>query len=519
MHVVPSSRRTFFQAIAAALCLAKLGRTSVPPAIAVGRLPYLQRLLASSASILWTTPQPTNGSVVVIAPDGTQTPFPAAVTEFQPANTGLSSAYCQYQADITGLQAGTEYQYRVLLDGQTVAADPVLNSFMTPVPGEFSFLAFGDSGADSPQQLSLIQRMAAETGIRKVLHVGDLAYESGTFAEFEANYFTLNAAMMSRLPFFATPGNHEYVTNSAAPYLAGHVAPASNVAAADMGRYYSFDWGDAHFVSIDSNLLPAAAATRMLNWLDRDLAATGKYWKIVFLHHPPYPTGTHLDDPICALVQENVNPILERHGVQLVLSGHEHGYERTFPLVANQPVAAGAPSTMYVITGGGGAAMETVGSLPQCALSVQAYNYLRVDVVNSALTFKAIGLDGTVIDMVTLNPPPVIAPSGVVNAEDYAPDIVPGSLVSIFGQNLAVRPEVPSAANSLARSTHLGGITVSANGQLAQLLYVSPTQINLRLPNGVSGEVTLAVATPNGSTSAVAAVTPAIIESAPPSTR
>jgi acid phosphatase type 7 len=506
----PLSRRTFLQATAAAFCIAKAGRAAV--ATGFSRLPYLQRLLADRVSILWTAAQPSAGSVVIVAPDGSRTPFSAAITAFQPATTQMTATYYQYQADITGLDAGANYKYQIMLDGQTVASDPIQNSFTTPATGDLSFLVFGDSGTDSAQELALVQRMTAETGIGKVIHVGDLAYDSGTFAQFETNYFATNAPLMSRLSFFATPGNHDYETDNAAAFLAGHAAPVGNVPAEDVGRYYSYDWGDVHFASVDSNLLPTDAATRMLTWLDNDLAASGKYWKIVFLHHTPYPTGFHLGDPICALVQANVNPIVERHGVQLMLTGHEHGYERSFPLVANQPVSARTPSTMYVVTGGGGGGLETVGSIPQCAISVQAFHYLRVDIADSALTFKAIGLDGTVIDMVTLNPPPVIAPDGgIVNAANFTPSIEAGSLVSIFGQNLAVRP-VTSATFPVATSNQLGGISVWANDQPVPLLYVSPTQINLHMPRRISGQVSLRVTTPNGSASAFVTVIPANVQ-------
>ncbi len=517
MPALSVSRRTFLQASAAAVGFTRLSQAAAA-ASGFTRLPYLQRLLADSVSILWTTPQPVAGSVVVSAPDGTQSVFPATMSVFQPSTTQLSSAYYQYQADVTGLQAATGYQYQVMLDGQVAANDPVLNGFSTPTPGDMSFLVFGDSGADSPEQLSLITRMAAETGIAKVMHVGDLAYEYGTFAQLEANYFALYAPLMSRLSFFATPGNHDYITANAAAFLAGHAAPAGNVPAADLGRYYSYDWGDVHFASIDSNLLPTDAASRMLNWLDADLAATGKYWKIVFLHHPPYPTGTHLGDPICVSVQQNVNPIVERHGVQLVLSGHEHGYERSFPLVANQAVDAGIASTMYVITAGGGQTLETVGSLPQCALSVQAFNYLRVDLRGHGLIFTSIGLDGNALDAVTLNPPPVIAPDGVVNAADFTTHIVADSVVTVFGWNFAVRPEVPPAS-APSGSIQLGDITVYAEGKLARLLYVSPTQLNLMLPSGIAGRVRLQVVTPNGSATAVITVTAATIRRALPTSK
>jgi hypothetical protein len=154
----------------------------------------------------------------------------------------LQWSFYQYQADVTGLQPGTTYSYRVAVNGQAVASNPAQFSFTTPTPGKCSFLSFGDNGANSSQQLALIQRMIAETGIGKVIHLGDLAYSTGTFGEFETNYFTPNSPLMSRLPFFATPGNHEYITDSAAPFLAGHVAAVCGVPSQDKGRYYSFDW-------------------------------------------------------------------------------------------------------------------------------------------------------------------------------------------------------------------------------------------------------------------------------------
>jgi len=434
--------------------------------------------------------------VTVIAPDGGSTAFSATATAFAPSTTQFSSTYYQYQADLTGLQAGTTYRYQIVQDGQVLAADPVQNSFHTPTTGDFSFLVMGDSGVDSPEQIALLQQMSAETNISKLIHVGDLAYMSGTFAQFESNYFALYAPLMSRLPFFTAPGNHEYLTDSAAPYLAVNVAPVCGVPSQDVGRYYSFDWGDAHFVSLDSNILGGEAGARMLAWLDADLAATKKYWKIAFIHHPPYPTGAHLGDPLCALVEQTVNPIVERHGVQLVLAGHEHGYERSFPLVGGQKVDASVPSTTYLITGGGGASLENVGALPQCVLSVSTHNYLRVDVAGTALTFSAIGLGGAVLDRITLNPPPALAAGGIVNARTLSSSIFAGSLVRISGQNFAIRSIFSGGTETLHQ---LEGVSVTVNGVGASILYVSPGELIIEMPFGVSGQATLSISTPNGS--------------------
>lgn len=476
--------------LSAAACIApRMARAAT-----TGRQPYLQRLLADRVSVLWTTPQAGAGTVAITDPSGTVSTFTAVNQVFQPADTALPSAYCQYLADITGLKSGTKYSYQVAVDGQILASGPAQYNFTTPAPGSFSVLVFGDSGADSPEQIALVQMMAAEPSVAKVIHAGDLAYFAGTFAEFDQNYFGVNAPLMSRLPFFATPGNHDYETANAAAYLAGHAAPAGTVPAQDAGRYYSYDFGDAHFVSVDSNLLPTDAGTRMLAWLDADLAATGKFWKIVFLHHPPYPTGAHLDDPICAQVRQSVNPIVERHGVQLVLSGHEHGYERSWPLAADQRVASG-PSTTYVITGGGGQVMETIGSLPQCALSLQAFHYCRIDINGNQLLLTATDINGNVIDTFGLTPSPVVTANSVLSIGDYTPAVAAGSLACIFGQNLAVRADSSSA---FPLPSALGGVNVTANGIPVPLLYVSPTQLNVQIPFEVAGQVTIGIETPNG---------------------
>src|SRR6266536_2639248 len=94
-----------------------------------------------------------------------------------------------------------------------------------------------------------------------VLHTGDIAYQSGTFEQFQAFYFDFYASIMKRAPFFPCPSNHDYDTNLAAPYLALHSVPTEGVPLADRGRYYSFDWGNVHFISLDSNASLASAVS------------------------------------------------------------------------------------------------------------------------------------------------------------------------------------------------------------------------------------------------------------------
>ncbi len=444
--------------------------------------------------MLWTADTAGNGSVTLISARQGSVTVAATMRTFQPSDTGLASAFYQYRADITGLAPATAYTYAVLLDGQILASGPPESVLHTAPKSGFSFLAFGDSGACSTQQHTLVGLMTAEPDVSMVVHLGDLAYPDGTFADFEGGYYSVNAPLMCKLPFFSTPGNHEYNTDNAAPYVAGVAAPSRGVPAADEGRYYSFDWGCAHFTAVDSNLLASSSASQMLAWLDADLAAATQPWRIVFLHHTPYPTGFHVGDPLCVAVQELVTPIVERHGVQLVLAGHEHAYERTKPLAGGQPAAPGAPSTLYVVSGGGGGALESVGSLPVTALAVEAFHYLRID-VGETLTISAVGLEGGIIDRVTLGPVQGVRLENVASMGNYSSRLAVGSLVSLSGRNLA---ELIQAGAGDPLPTVMGGTTVKAGSMAAPLLYVSPTQIEAQIPYDVSGPIDLEVATPDG---------------------
>jgi uncharacterized protein (TIGR03437 family) len=410
----------------------------------------------------------------------------------------MGFTFYQYRADVTGLAPGTAYSYRVIQGGQNVTPESDYR-FSTPGPGPFSFLAFGDSGDGSNNQLAVTLQMVTEHP-NFVVHVGDIAYQSGTYNEFTANYFEYYYTLMRRACFFTIAGNHEYITQYSAPYLALHAPPTDTVPALDSGRYYSFDWADVHFVALDANLLDpyfATAQARMLAWFENDLANTHATWKIVFFHQTAYPIFHHIDDPIDIAARALFVPILERHGVQLVLSGHEHNYQRSKPMRASVPVPVGTGGTVYMVTGGGGGALHPV--VPESFLDWEAsvWHYLRVSVDGQMLTVQAIGTDGKEFDRLVLTQPaPLVPPNSVVNGASFTSSLATGELVSIFGQQLA---SGTSQASGFPLPINLEGSTVTLNGVVPMaLVYASPGQINAALPLDVLGPATLRVTTPAG---------------------
>jgi len=471
------------------------------------RYPYLQNVGPDRATILWATRETGPGAVEYGLPGGAFTRLPAAQRRLPDSLTGLSFPFYQYQADLYGLRPNTEYSYRILHEGRPVTNDDALR-IRTAGPGPFRFLVFGDSGTGSPEQRSLAQLMLRERPAF-VLHNGDLAYPRGQFLHLLTRYLDIYQDLFKRAPVFAAPGNHEYESDNGEGYFALHAPPSETVPLPERGRYYSFDWGDVHFVSLDTNL-PLARAIQgtgaMLQWLDQDLARTRRPFRVVFFQHSPYPTSVHETDVTSAQVRQHIVPILERYNVHVVFGGHEHSYQISKPLRGGRPVDPGA-GTVYIITGGGGAPLYPVVPRPHLAYAESAHHFLRVEVDGPSLTVQAVRIDGQEIDRLVLSlPPPPPAPppppppnpvtvEAVVNAASFTPALAPGSLISIFGRSLAA---AEARAPRLPLPQDLSGTVVTLNGRRLPLLYVSSTQINAKLRFDTEGPATLRVTTPVG---------------------
>lgn len=520
------ARRQIVSLLGAVVCAFALGVQTLAGATFVHQ-PYLQNMGADHVTILWSARENQSASVQYSTDTSLSNTAPAFLrATFSSVQTGLGFTFYQYRADITGLSPGTSYYYQVMMGGLPADTTTLQANyrFTTPGTGPVTFLVLGDSGDGSSHQLAVALQMVKEQP-NFVIHVGDIAYQSGTYSEFTANYFPYYFTLMRRACFYPIAGNHEYYTDNSAPYLALS-APPSNNSGVDEGRYYSFDWQNLHFVAVDANLLDptvpsfAGAQTRMLAWLENDLANSQATWKIPFFHQTPYPISQHVDDPVDIAARKLLVPIFERNGVPLVLAGHEHNYQRSKPLHGGVPVPAGTTGTVYMTSGGGGGVLHPVS--PQTFLDQQAslWHYLRVTVDGPKLTIQAIEVDdanpnGKEFDHLVMTLPPVLAaPSPVVNGADFLPTLASGGLISIFGQSLATGT---SQAANFPLPLTLGGSTVTLNSVPIALTYASPSQINAALPLDAAGPATLRVTTPGGYSEAQINITdsaPAIFASA-----
>jgi 3',5'-cyclic AMP phosphodiesterase CpdA len=276
----------------------------------------------------------------------------------------------------------------------------VAGKFRTAPVGEhasFAFAVIGDSGDGGPDQLA-VARLLGGLSPDLILHTGDVVYPAGEDQDYDERFFGPYGETLREVPVFPTLGNHDVDGAGGAAYLANFRTPRNDPRGT--GRYYSFDWGGVHFVSLDSELyykdLHGSPAEQRA-WLESDLAATARPWKVVFLHRPPYSSSDHGSD---FTIRADLAPVFARRGVDLVFSGHDHAYERTVP----------TNGVTYVVSGGGGKMLYPVRGERWTAAGRSAHHAVRVRVEGAGrLRLEAVGTDGAVFDRLDLTKPSRIA--------------------------------------------------------------------------------------------------------------
>lgn len=343
--------------------------------VEIERMPYVQRVESTSAVVMFTTRGAASPPSLELARPGG-----AIVERLAPQHDPADSTGRQWAVRLSSLDADATYCYS--LEGWS---EP--SGFRTaPLAGvgtKVSFVAFGDSGGGEDTR-ALVRDQLETVAFDLILHTGDIAYGSGTLSQLENRFFASYSDLLGSIPVFPTTGNHDYETNGAAPYRQVFALP-ENGSPEGLERWYSFDWGDVHFVALDTERLNAAQTL----WLERDLSENELPWTIAYMHRPPYSSGTHGGSQS---VRDTLVPAFEAHGVQVVLSGHDHDYERTHPI----------NGVTYVVTGGGGHGTRTVGRSSFTAFSEAVLHFVYGEVDGEYLVLHAIDAAGREFDSVRI---------------------------------------------------------------------------------------------------------------------
>ncbi|HEX5614066.1 MAG TPA: metallophosphoesterase [Acidimicrobiia bacterium] len=231
----------------------------------------------------------------------------------------------------------------------------------------------GDSGSRLAATADAVARIDGSDPFDSVLLLGDNVYPAGDPKRLQTTVFQPFAPELDHgAALLAILGNHDVRD--------GHAD--SQVAALGMpGRWWARTFDDVLVVGLDSN---ATDDPDQLAWLEETLAASAARWKIVAVHHPPYSAGYQGSDHG---VRDRFSPLFARYGVQLVLSGHEHDYQRSVPI----------DGVTYVITGGASGTRRT-GERDFTAVSFSWHHFVDLHVFADRAVLRAVNQSGRVAD-------------------------------------------------------------------------------------------------------------------------
>jgi hypothetical protein len=375
------------------------------------RWPYLQRVTSSSVVVAFGAEGGLASGEVSLGRDTEYTTASVpTVSEEIPYDEvdGEALLFRLHHAEITGLAPATEYCYRVTAGGAELASGLTFRTAPDDPDATIRFLAFGDYGSGTSAQLEVRDAMEPyRESADFLVTMGDNAYTSGTYSQWQERVFEPNQHLLTRVPFFPTSGNHDYYTDDGEPWLRNLFLPENADRVEDVERYYSMDWGPVHFVGLDSEdplyrITDDVDGDDERDWLRSDLERADRPWTIAAVHKPMRSNmiGRGADGMVLAYLV----PTLEEFDVPLVLQGHNHNYERFAPMKNGQPFDAKVGGTTYVISGGGGASLYEleVGKDELQVLGAKTYHFLKGTVDRCTLTVDAVDEDGFVFDTFTL---------------------------------------------------------------------------------------------------------------------
>ncbi len=421
---------------------------------ALSRGPYLQVAGETAITIRWRTNTACLGRVSVGPSNGSYTT--ATVDETCPTT--------EHIVRVTGLTADTKYFYQISATDGTIFQGDANNFFQTnPLANttrKIRITAFGDCGRNNAtyqtNTLSSYQNYLTTNGIDAPdawILLGDNAYNSGTDVEYTSNFFNIYGSnLLKNHKLFPSPGNHDYGNSSAnktsrsMPYHTNFSVPQngeSGGVASNKQNFYSYDIGNIHFLALDSygtesdgTSMETAASSALKTWVDADLAANTRKWVIAYWHHPPYTKSSHNSDSEGDLVniRQNFITFLETRGVDLIICGHSHAYERgyllrnftgswtsfnpathavstssatytnntTCPYVYNTSPAN--HGTVYVVAGSAGASGGTNAGFGANAMpfAVNDAGIFYFEVEDNRLDAKMLRQNGTIFDQFTI---------------------------------------------------------------------------------------------------------------------
>lgn len=408
------------------------------------RGPYLQLGTPNSVIIQWRTDEATDSLVFYGA-------SPATLISV----AGSLNPTTEHAVQVSGLVPNTKYYYSVGSATERLAGGDQDHSFIThPIAGQAKptrIWAIGDAGTASAGVFGSHFVRDAYLALNGTNHtdvwlmLGDNAYYDGWDFEYQVAVFETYPMLLRNTILWSTLGNHETYSMDEDGHFAYYdifslpTTAEAGGTASGTEKYYSFDYANIHFVCLDSELSTRTRGSPMWNWLEQDLDANTNEWLIAFWHSPPYSKGSHnsdnRDDNNGNMIDMRTNfvSLLEAYGVDLVLCGHSHIYERSYLINGHygfstslQPTMIkdagsgrpgdtgpyiktdGATGAVYIVAGSSGWATSRTGHHPVMFHDELVLGSMVIDIDGNRMDVKFLRETGAIDDYFTIvkNVPP-----------------------------------------------------------------------------------------------------------------
>ncbi len=340
--------------------------------------PYLQNVTQTEITIMWETSESASAQVQY----GNQGAL-LDRTEIDESQAKI------HEVGIRGLIPEAYYSYKAVSETEAgEKAESEIYTFRTaPYHNTpFRFAVWGDNRTDH-RTCEKVAQLIASQDPDIVINVGDVVTTGGVYAQWGTEYFIPIRHFAGSVPSYVAIGNHE----QQAHWFDDLVSQPGNE------HWFAFSYGNSRFIILDTNR-SYSPGSEQYNWLVEELdsdESESSDFRFAFFHHPPY--SEQWDSPGYigeASVRAFLVPLLEEYGVDIVFAGHTHDYEQGKRVLEN------GHEIYYVITGGGGAALDRIETRDWDVIQIHesAYHCVVVDVKGAVLDFESIGLDGGVID-------------------------------------------------------------------------------------------------------------------------
>lgn len=299
----------------------------------------------------------------------------------------------RFTVELTGLEPGTAYLYAVgdgSRSGWTEFAE-----FTTAPAGvtPFSFIYMGDAqnGLDRWGTL-LANAQRARPDAAFYLMAGDLVNRGAERDDWDS-FFHNATGVFNRRQLVPVIGNHENQGGHPTLYLKQFTLPRNGPAGVEAERAYAFEYSNALFVVLDSNLAPETQT----EWLEQQLAGSRATWKFVSYHHPAYSSAPRRDN---VKLRDTWTPLFDKYHVDLALQGHDHAYLRTYPMKGNARVAGAKEGTIYIVSVSGTKmyAQDPRDYTEFGLTNVALYQVLDLQISGNRLVYRAYDIDGALRD-------------------------------------------------------------------------------------------------------------------------